>query len=159
MLLVIYIFKRVYFALAPTTFFTRRTHLHTHKYSRLWLPWSGFLFIFFNLNVRASHLTTKRRRHSPPWGIKDLWARLLLVTTSLPACPLFYGSKIVVSFFIFSVYFFYLVSFLFFSLQYYRSSNRNIFNRLENPSYISSVDNIIILSKLVFLEFLSIFLK
>lgn len=60
-------------------------------------------------------------------------------------------------FYIFGI-FFYLVSFLFFP-QYYRSSNRNIFNRLENPSYISSVDNIIILSKLVFLEFLSIFLK
>jgi len=59
------------------------------------------------LNVRASHLTTKRRRHSPPRGIKDPWARPLLVTTSLPACPLFYGSKIVVVslFYIFGKFF------------------------------------------------------
>lgn len=139
----------------------RYTCTHVHHAPRTHcagFPGVGF---FFNFNVRASHLTTKHRRRSPPRGIKDPWARLLLVTTSLPACPLFLRPENSCSFVCFQYYVFISNFFLFFFFfyQYYRHSNRNIFNHLENPSHMSPDNNIIILSKLVFLECLSIFLK
>lgn len=161
MLLGIYRLKRV-FCFRPHYQHTTNTFAHTHTYTQVCstLASMEWVFIyFFQFECSRFSLDYQTLPPQPPAGHKG----------SVGAAPAGDNKPSGMSFILwlensccfFILYFRYIFYFFlfWFFFQYYRSSNRNIFNSLKNPSYISSDDNIIILSKLVFLEFLSIFLK
>lgn len=121
--------------------------------------YAGYSIIIPFLFLRSRFSLYYQNTATTPRGsrVKDPWARLPLVTTSLPACLLFHirPENILLFLYIFSIpiyvcFFF----FCFFTNIIAVRIGTYIFNRSWKDN------NIIILSKLVFFfEFLSIFLK
>lgn len=99
-------------------FFTIKRIIWTHARFPTRLPWSEYFFFFcFSILMFALLTWLPNAAAAPPRGdraVKDPWARLLLmmVTTSLPACPLFYDPKtvvvVIIIFLVFGTYFFFI---------------------------------------------------
>lgn len=141
------------------TYVSFLVHTHTQMYIKLGFPgvrFFQFLCSRFSLDYQTPPPSPAERKRSVGAHGSCWWQQVFrhILYFMARKLLLFLYNIIFVYFYFFS--FRIIVIFIFFLYQYYiyRSSNRNIFNHLENRR---THDNIIILSKQVFLEFLSIF--